>query len=35
MDFLKKISRSVWNFLMARAEYRAQCLRHRGIFMYY
>lgn len=31
MAILKKIYQSVWAFMMDYAEYRAQCIRRRGI----
>lgn len=35
MDILKKLSQAVWDFLMDYAEYRAECVRRRGISMHY
>lgn len=35
MDFLKKIYLAVWNFMMDYAEYRARCIRQRGLASYY
>lgn len=35
MDILKKIYQSVWTFMMDYAEYRAECIRRRGVSMHY
>ena len=35
MGILKKIYQSVWNFMIDYAEYRAECVRRRGVSMHY
>jgi len=35
MDFLKRFGSAVWEFMVEYAEYRAHCIRQKGITTFY